>query len=124
MGWFSSAISSIGGGLGSVVHTVGSGLSTVAKTVVAPIYNKVVKPIYNKVIKPVGQSVGRIASKALNTGEHFITGGMDFFTHSVDKARGAGENLEDGAFNMSKLLKSPLFVIGIGIAGLIVVSKV
>jgi hypothetical protein len=127
-------------GLFNIFHTIGSGLSkaydSVAKPVynsvikpaytevIKPVFNSVIKPVYNKVIKPVGEGALRIGGKALSTGETFVEGGMDFSGQFVDKARGGVLNVEDGALNITKLLSNPFVMIGAGILGLVVVSKI
>jgi hypothetical protein len=42
----------------------------------------------------------------------------------VDKARGSVLNVEDGALNITKLLSNPFVMVGAGILGLVVVSKI
>ena len=92
-------------------------------SVLKPVYEQALKPAYEKVLKPALAPIGRIASKAASVGEHFIEGGLDFSEKFVDKARGGALNLEDGAFNITKLLSNPFVMIGAGILGLVVVSK-
>jgi hypothetical protein len=111
MTWLSHIGHSIGHGLSKIGHTIGHGLS------------KAWNPLYKHVLKPVGQTVGRIGKKTLDTGEHFIEGGLDFSQRFVDKSRQAGLNIADAGTNLTSFLKSPLVLIGGGLVVLMVVTR-
>jgi len=124
---FGKLFQAVGSGLSSAVHTVGSGLSSIAKRVVTPIYNKVIKPAYNKVVKPVFNGVMRIGGKALATGEHIVTGGLDFGEKFVAQGEQNALGLQKGLGGMTNtltnLLSNPLVMIGGGVLALVVVTK-
>jgi hypothetical protein len=136
MGFFGNLVHSIGSGISSVAHTVGSGLAKAATAIAKPIYNKVLKPAYNKVLKPaynrylkpVVGGITRVGGKFLSTGEHIVTGGLDFGEQFIG---GAGKNalhLQNNLGGISdtflNLLKNPMVMIAAGIGGLIVITKI
>ena len=122
MGFF-DVFKTIGSGISSAVSTVGHGISKVAtgayNSVLKPVYNKVLKPVYNSVIKPIGKPIGKVFSK----GEALVDKGLDFSGRFIDKTGGTLDNLAGGAFNLSKLLENPFVMLGAGILGLVVASK-
>ena len=122
MGFF-DVFKTIGSGISSAVSTVGHGISKVAtgayNSVLKPVYNKVLKPVYNSVIKPIGKPISKVFSK----GEALVDKGLDFSGRFIDKTGGTLDNLAGGAFNLSKLLENPFVMLGAGILGLVVVSK-
>lgn len=125
MGWFSNLFHKIGHGISSAVSTVGHGIAKAASAIAKPIYNKVLKPAYEKVVKPAYNKVIKpIATKAFNTGMNFVEGGLDFTNKFVNNARDGALNLEGGALNITKLLSNPFVMIGAGVLGLVIVSKI
>jgi hypothetical protein len=111
MGLFGKLFHKIGHGLSKATHTIGHGLS------------KVFKPVYKHVLKPIGKAVGRIGKTALDKGEHFVEGGLDFSSKVVDKGRQAGLNIADAGANLTSFLKNPLVLIGGGLVVLMVVTR-
>ena len=107
MGFF-DVFKTIGSGISSAVSTVGHGIS------------KVATGAYNSVIKPIGKPIGKVFSK----GEALVDKGLDFSGRFIDKTGGTLDNLAGGAFNLSKLLENPFVMLGAGILGLVVVSKI
>ena len=126
MGFF-DVFKTIGSGISSAVSTVGHGISKVAtgayNSVLKPVYNKVLKPVYNSVIKPIGKPIVGLVGKVFSKGEALVDKGLDFSGRFIDKTGGTLDNLAGGAFNLSKLLENPFVMLGAGILGLVVVSK-
>jgi hypothetical protein len=131
MGLFGNIFKSIGSGLSSAVHTVGSGLKSIKKSVLDPVYKSVIKPVYNSVIKPVyksvvkpaGKLISRVGGKVISTGEHMIDNGLDFSERFQKGTQDLGVKGLNSAGTFMDLLSNPLVMIGGGILGIVVLTK-
>lgn len=113
MGFFdiiSAPFKAVGSGLSKVTSFVGSGLTKVYNSVVKPVgefvINKAIKPVFNKVVKPVFDG----GMKVFNSGVNATTKMMDL-----------GVNTATG---FSKILTSPIMLIGGGILAIVVLTKI
>ena len=113
----------MGSFLKGLLDNFNGGMTTFLKPAHSSGLSKITAPLY-KTFKPTGERLERIFTKATDTGEHFVTGGLDFTDRFISKARGGVLNLEDGALNLTSLLKNPMVLIGGGILVLVVVSKI
>ena len=120
MGIFSNVFKKIGSGLSKAVHTVGNGLASIAK----PVYNSVLKPVYNNVIKPVGEGAVRVIQKAASTGEHLVENALDFSEKFAKGNQDLALQGQRDLGSLGKLLENPLVMVGAGILGIVIVSKI
>ena len=128
MGFF-DIFKKIGSGITGAVSSIGHGIGKIATSaydhIVKPVYTKVLKPVYNSVIKPVVKPIASVVGKTVKTAETMVKNQLDFSQRFVSNAQQQGAlNLEQGAVGLTKFLSNPMVMLGAGIAGLIVVSKI
>lgn len=124
MGLFGNFFKKIGSGLTSIVKPLGKAATWIHHKVLAPVYTSVIKPTYKSVVRPIAAGVGRILGKTASTAEHTVEGALDFSERFQKQGQDNALGLAKGFGNLTELLSNPLVMVGMGVAGLIVVSKI